>query len=107
MKDNELKKKRVTLYFTNDSGLTDVDVAAMNSVPGGAFHRNASLVDEEAKLEPCDAVCGPAIPAQYAEAFPTFEIDYEAIEAELAAEGEEGEGEEGEAKPKRRTRKQK
>jgi hypothetical protein len=106
VKDNELKKKRVTLYFTEDSSLTDVDVAAMNSVPGGAFHRNASLVDVEAKLEPCDAVCGPAVPAQYAEAFPTVEIDYEAIEAELAA-GEEADGAEGDAKPKRRTRSKK
>jgi hypothetical protein len=57
--------KRKTLYFTAGSTLTDADVEAMNNIPGGAFHRNAAFIQEDDKLEPCDAVAGPAIPPQY------------------------------------------
>lgn len=60
--------KRVTLYFTPGSNLTDEDIEAINAIPGGAFHRNASYIGPEDKMERCDFVAGPAIPQQYRDA---------------------------------------
>lgn len=61
-------KKRVTLYFTAESALSDKDIEAINHIPGGAFHRNASFISDTDKLEKCDAVAGPAIPQPYIDA---------------------------------------
>lgn len=58
------RKKKITLYFTPESNLTDEDIAAMDAIPGPR-HRNAAFVDPEGKLEPCDFVAGPAVPACY------------------------------------------
>lgn len=63
-----LKAKKVTLYFTEGSRLSEKDIDAINTIPGGAFHRNASLIGPDDKLEECDAVAGPAIPQAYIEA---------------------------------------
>lgn len=62
------RTKRITLYFTNDSQLSAEDIEAMNQLPGGAFHRNASFISPTDRLEECDFVSGPAIPQQYVDA---------------------------------------
>lgn len=74
------KQKKTTLYFTKGGRLSEDDVAAMNSIPGGAFHRNASLIGPDDKLEPCDAVAGPAVPEQYKDK-PYIEADVDSEEA--------------------------
>jgi hypothetical protein len=63
------RRKNVVLYFTPESGVTDEQASEMERIPG-ARQRNAALIDPEAPLEKCDAVAGPAIPENYAEAYP-------------------------------------
>lgn len=67
------RKRKITLYFTNGSRLTEDDIEAMDAIPGGALHRNAALFTPGTKLEHCDAVAGPAVPAEYAERFEVVE----------------------------------
>lgn len=86
---NKLAHKKVTLYFTPDHLLSDEDAATMARIVN-ARHRNASLIDEEDKPEPCDYVAGPAIPAQYKK-FPKPPM----VAAPAPADEEEEEEEEG------------
>lgn len=61
--------KKTVLYFTAESGLSDDEAREMERIPG-ARHRNAAMIDPDAPLEKCDGVAGPAIPDNYADAFP-------------------------------------
>lgn len=63
------RMKKVVLYFTAESGLSDEEAHELERIPG-ARQRNAALIDPEAPLEKCDAVAGPAIPDNYADAYP-------------------------------------
>lgn len=63
------RKKTKVLYFTQDGLLTDAQWDELNSIPG-AQHRNASLVEADDALEPCDAVAGHGIPQAYRDAYP-------------------------------------
>lgn len=105
MKTNTEGKRRITLFFTAGSALTARDLAALNSIPGGAHHRNASLIGEEDKPEPCDAVAGEHIPEQYADK-EEVEIDWEAVDARLA-EGDSDDAEDAAPAAKRKARKRK
>lgn len=64
------RQKKVVLYFTEESSLTDKQADEMSRIPG-ARHRNAALVNPEDKLEKADGVAGPAIPDNYANAYET------------------------------------
>lgn len=81
-------KKKVVLYFTPGSDITEEQAAEMERIPG-ARQRNASLIDPDEKPEPCDAVAGPAIPDSYADkpvAVPLVAADEEEAEESDADE---------------------
>lgn len=64
-----MRKKLITLFFTLGAHLSDEEADLMESLPG-ARQRNASLIDPEGPLEKCDFVAGPAVPDNYAAAYP-------------------------------------
>lgn len=63
-KNSTKGRKTITLYFTEESGLSDEQRIELEHLPGGR-HRNAAMVDPEAPLEECDYVSGPAVPDSY------------------------------------------
>lgn len=86
-----MRSKTVTLYFTPDESITDEQIAEMESLPG-ARQRNASLISPEAPLEKADFVAGPAVPENYAAAYPRADADTARQRAQAAKAEASGTG---------------
>jgi len=65
------------LYFVAGSRPSNDDMEAGAKMGPGVFYRNANFIQPEIPLEACDYVAGPAIPANYREAFPKFRMKKE------------------------------
>src|SRR5690606_33112031 len=66
-------------------------IAEMESLPG-ARQRNASLISPEAPLEKADFVAGPAVPENYAAAYPRADADTARQRAQAAKAEASGTG---------------
>lgn len=70
-------KSPKVLYFVAGNNPSQADLEAGAKMGTMVFYRNAHFLQPEIPLEACDYVAGPAIPANYREAFPKFRMKKE------------------------------